>query len=805
MGIKSESGIALVSTLLVLVLLSALLTAFIISINSDQGLIGVDRDQNRAFYGSLAGLEKLTADIVTLFTKNYQTTTAQINALTANPPSISGISFVAPEGGSGYQVQIPLNANGTIKYTSRTISSGPYEGLSGRIASFVIITTAHTATDAEAQLSRSLQVAEVPVFQFGMYSETDLSFFAGPDFGFGGRVHTNGNLFLAEGDGKTLTLSDRVTAMGEVIRKTLSNGHNVTSSYNGAVRGITAPNSYRALATNEGSVVGALGSAQNEPTWTNLSIGTYNGNIRNGRTGARRMQLPIATAGGTPIDMLRRPAENSAENVANPNVYRERFYGNASMRILLSDTTAHITLLPTVTATAPMELRGNAPNGTVYAVPQTGAGAAGNGYRSTASSLIGGYIKIEIQTQQDVWQDVTNEILSFGIAGKPMIAGGGCVDEPNAIIRLQRFKDSPTSCGNTTATNYWPNVLYDAREGYLRDKTTNTNIYLNGVMHYVELDITNLNRWFTGALAGNGPNAMHPTGYIVYFSDRRINTSATTERAEYGYEDFVNPNDTANGLPNGILDAGEDVNGNGILDTYGQTPVLPNGASSPLDGGAGPWTSVTSAIARKNLPVLFRRALMLVHGATISLGTNSDGNPIGLTIATENPLYVKGNYNANGTFNGTHAACAWIADAVTILSGDWNDANSFSSPGDDSGRQSMSDYYYRAAVIAGKGISFPWISGNYQDFGTDGGAHNFLRFLEDWGGRALNYRGSIVSLYFSQQAVGTYKCGYSTVYDPPTRGYNFDTDFLDPNLLPPGTPNFIDVNITGFSRIVMPN
>ena len=41
------------------------------------------------------------------------------------------------------------------------------------------------------------------------------------------------------------------------------------------------------------------------------------------------------------------------------------------------------------------------------------------------------------------------------------------------------------------------------------------------------------------------------------------------------------------------------------------------------------------------------------------------------------------------------------------------------------------------------------------DFGTDGGVHNFLRYIEAWGnGSTLSYRGSLVSLYYSQYAGG---------------------------------------------------
>jgi hypothetical protein len=49
--------------------------------------------------------------------------------------------------------------------------------------------------------------------------------------------------------------------------------------------------------------------------------------------------------------------------------------------------------------------------------------------------------------------------------------------------------------------------------------------------------------------------------------------------------------------------------------------------------------------------------------------------------------------------------------------------------------------------------------------------------------------------------VGTYKC-CQNVYSPPTRGYNFDTEFLTPSLLPPRTPMFRDVNILTFRQIL---
>jgi hypothetical protein len=175
----------------------------------------------------------------------------------------------------------------------------------------------------------------------------------------------------------------------------------------------------------------------------------------------------------------------------------------------------------------------------------------------------------------------------------------------------------------------------------------------------------------------------------------------------------------------------------------------------------------------------------------------------GLTIVSENPVYVQGNWNANGAgFGNPHVATAIMGDSLTMLSNTWNDRLSFTEPHNRDPRNATQTWY-RFAVISGKGLSFPWIAGNYQDYGTDGGAHNFLRYLEDWGGVTLNFRGSIVSYFHSRQAIGTYKC-CADVYSPPTRGYNFDVEFLDPNLLPPRTPMFRDVNTTGFAQIIRP-
>ena len=101
-------------------------------------------------------------------------------------------------------------------------------------------------------------------------------------------------------------------------------------------------------------------------------------------------------------------------------------------------------------------------------------------------------------------------------------------------------------------------------------------------------------------------------------------------------------------------------------------------------------------------------------------------------------------------------------------------------------------------------MNFPfpnWENATDYGFGTDGGVHNFLRFLEDWSGVNLNYEGSLVSLYYATYNTGLFKCCTYSVYRPPVRNYMFDADFATPQGLPPGTPMFRDVDNLSYRQL----
>jgi hypothetical protein len=91
--------------------------------------------------------------------------------------------------------------------------------------------------------------------------------------------------------------------------------------------------------------------------------------------------------------------------------------------------------------------------------------------------------------------------------------------------------------------------------------------------------------------------------------------------------------------------------------------------------------------------------------------------------------------------NEAHVAASVIADAVTLLSGNWNDIRSFATEQDANTRKAISTSY-RVGIISGKTLAFPKPGWAGSSFGSDGGAHNFMRNLEDWDASATGARSS---------------------------------------------------------------
>jgi hypothetical protein len=381
-----------------------------------------------------------------------------------------------------------------------------------------------------------------------------------------------------------------------------------------------------------------------------------------------------------------------------------------------------------------------------------------------------------------------------------------------------------------------PINVYNVREGCINAVNCG-EVYERGITSVVEVNMKNLARWVSGVydnnlLAGTtavSTNIADRGGYTLYISDRRGDNvkpmagptgPINSTNGMVDNEDIYGPNDT--------LDDGEDVQETGSL--VKDTNELPD--PSILVGSYGAdITKRALTVAVWSNPDIFRRSVRLFNGEDLQVPGRSLSPTKGISISTENMIYIWGNFNTTGInlappdgtsslsdpsvtyhYLGNQIPASIVADAFFPLSKTWSDNASAMYPGDlskrqaDRSRPSVTDETsIRTAIIAGNNLSA--LAGDPNAGNTsagesrlNGGMHNFPRFLERWRYR-WNFVGSLVPLYHSTQALGQYNAD-STIYSPPIRNWAFDTSFLNPDMLPPATPQFQYIQPTAFRQIL---
>ncbi len=921
-GTKSGSrGFTLIASLLLLLLMTGISIGLLMMVQTEGRAGGNDVENSLAYRGAEGAIENMTSSLAATFQNIQSPQASDITGLSSQAPSIPGITFPAVAG--GYSLTPRTNPDGSLKSTYGLISSGSNQGLYAQILPIDLSVIAQRPMGDQVHMLRTVEIALIPVFQFGVFSDSDLGFFSSPQLDFVGRVHTNGDLYLGVSSTATLTFHDKITAYGNVVRNQLPNGLSPSSSYNndGPVKILTASGgcdgsatACRAIAITEGSVTGGPSSAQN-PSWPNgVSKGFYNGWILDGNygnpggTGVKQLTLPFVGGGAQPFEIIRRPVAGESTAVGG-----SRLANQAQIRVLLSDTQAGVhmpdyngdntqdvelvsqipaTLTPV--STAGWAQNGVVVNGTTYYFGEANTDCTGGkgcdanfvtpptihgvGFPGAVKEWpqVDGWLRVEVQDlNSTVWRPVTKEWLGLGFArglAVPATPGSNTLaDHRNALLYFQQQADrdgnglietgstkdvSITVTGANSQYNWFPINMYDSREGEVRDWDTApaaSSCSVNGVMNAVELDVGNLRKWLKGTIGTTGGQVdyVSQNGYILYFSDRRGMLSdplaaPSVITGSYGFEDVINSGSN-NGTPDGAAEAPvtiagvsrspEDVDNNGRSDKYGATNV---GNGFGINTNTNPPDPFSTRIAncfttgRKNSVTGARHVLKLVDGAGNGAGgnvpvrkvANTDGTLGGFTVASENPVYIQGDYNSysgdptwasSTATEPAHAAAAVIADTVTLLSNQWQDSGvsgsasnlgSLLHPTDATKYRPAVTTYYRVAIAAGKTITFPHPasgSNNPTYFGTDGGLHNFLRFLENWNGDTLYYKGSLVSLFYSTYATGTFKCCNYIVYEPPTRNYKFDPLFTQPANLPPGTPMFRDIDNLSYRQDFTPH
>jgi hypothetical protein len=914
---SNQEGTATIIAVMIMSLLTGFVALAISRTTNETMAMSNDIAETRAFSAAQASLENMTLNADSKFDIK----------LDLNSTDEAQIKASKPEGFTEYEFKQTIQKIRTGEVVDATGET--FQGLKQiRDEWELSAAVSDPKTSVQSILRRRFFNNRIPLFQFGIFYDDDLEFHPGPRFDFGGRVHSNGNLFLSASTG--LYFSSKVSATKDIVTDIARNGdswnkwgenvyvksgqgvyvkldHTKGSAQNGVVNGV---NLYAGNADFP-----ALYETAN---WDVISK-PFGGNLI---SRLKRLDLPIRlAAGGNQIDyfeLVKRGKDvgdkwnDGTGTVSAPSISpvnstnadsiitsQQRYSNGSGIRVSLSDSQDRLPGCATTPANCGVRLDGTY-GGTVGYLPlalKNGTQATrlnGERFAVTGKQM---WIKVELVNNDRsagtiTANDITQDILSLGITEQaPTITGTvngnpytyfsvtGSDRDSRSIIKLQRFvmPGSVIKSNSAYLTDYnwdgknynfavtddanaatlvddinpntgladlsarqvsasilggtktvkvvpYPIMMFDTREGvYDYDLSLNTaNLPRNGVMSMVDIDVNNLRRFFNGEFDNLLPTTGTPytvstsgislksssvpqdRGWVFYVSDRRGDFDFD---GEYDMEDIYGNND-------GILQYGEDINKNGTLQAnYGTLAANYTDAEAPRYSDT--WSPDVASVVNTKY---YRRGVRLTNGTIIPGIYDSDTPQYtkGFAFASENGVYVKGNYNATGvSYQGTptaaigflpqntveHIPASISADAITALSNAWQDSNSFSSPYSTSARNA-DDTTMRFAMLAGDPMSS--LKAEPDQGGSDkrlgGGVHNFKRFLEDWNSNYLNYSGSLINMFNSHNSNGTFKC-CSKVYSPPNRNWVFDTTFLDPNRLPPATPFFQSISLTGFQRV----
>ncbi|MTF38111.1 hypothetical protein [Cyanobacterium aponinum] len=183
------------------------------------------------------------------------------------------------------------------------------------------------------------------------------------------------------------------------------------------------------------------------------------------------------------------------------------------------------------------------------------------------------------------------------------------------------------------------------------------------------------------------------------------------------------------------------------------------------------------------------------------LGSDNTFNlndPTGLTIASNQAVYLQGDYN---TRNKQPASI--LSDSLNVLSNKCFDPNKVINKEDnmncnDSTKNNNNSLGNALQTV----MNVAFLAGNDETKGGlyNGGLENYPRLHESWSGIPLRYRGSFVSLGTPNHVNGKWPGTGGKFYNAPNRQWDYDTEFNDAKNLPPLTPRFSAMKQESFIR-----
>jgi type II secretory pathway pseudopilin PulG len=294
-------------------------------------------------------------------------------------------------------------------------------------------------------------------------------------------------------------------------------------------------------------------------------------------------------------------------------------------------------------------------------------------------------------------------------------------------------------------------------------------------------------------------------------------------------QSIINKRELANGTPSVNLTTVDVAALNDALNTLMPGNTV-NGTIPTYNGMVYVYDNTNNNALSTSIPTLAntQNAILIKDGAVTPNFTDSNGNPLGFTVASNNGVYIQGDYNirqidVNGT--ATTNPSAIMGDAITAVSAGWTPSETGNqlNTGNPATSRIATDTTYpiipysgasspdvvplsqytdsttrpagmtvNAAILTGNTPSYidpanPAAGQNGSLSYNSGGAQNLVRMEEDWydvpGGLTLTLQGSLGQLFSSDYFRGPYRGNSNvasigdTIYSQPlNRVVNYDTN-----------------------------
>ncbi|HWA86288.1 MAG TPA: hypothetical protein VG710_08710 [Opitutus sp.] len=714
---------------------------------------------------------------------------------------------------SSLEIKVGNVGDAKLTYMDPSNPNNQYDPLIGRYVSRRDITVLAKATvnpptgggsPVTAYIMEKVSFRGAPLLAFAIfYSDNDLEFNETPQMDIYGPVHVNGNLFVgpAGSSPQPLSFHGSVTASGNVYHAW--RGTSTTAKEGGSSMSSTTAVNFSTDTTTSGSPVNMRAS---DGTWKDSTMGADSST-----SGLSNLQALLTSARNTSFSQY---ASQTWKGQLQTAVMGVQSYNPMGFNeVVAQDSSGNDIIASSDTADDGANVgtgsgygHGYGPHSLIeppltVSSSDTYAAAKTSLEEQKFSRQAGLYLKVVVNSDGSLASSTLYADPNSGASPPTGTPGGTTVDSVSGRVQLGTVPSS--------VFQYIPYSTVDVTTSHTSHGTTTytTNTYVNSGIFDQHQDV--------------GVN-------LVQVNMQALKTALT---------DMSDSHSTTGTSGTDILTADNSTK-------WGQEGVAdPTGFNIQKSGSTG-WNGaiyvdVESSDSTHQTGVILANGKVTSGNSLTPMGSSAINGNEGLTVATNAPVYVLGNLNADGTVDTTSTSnsalypddkaggtavsassespMAIAADAVTVLSANFFGTGSGSGATNlvPSTNSSTSGSAYSsnstnapnasgsveiaAAFISGTIETSPDSTGTQQ---YSGGVHNFPRFLETWSSSSgtqysVAIRGSIVNMYKSRVATVGWSQSY---YSAPVRQWGYDQIFAN-GKFPPIIPQVLSYRRIDFTYL----